>query len=52
MDINKIFGLFGKDNSDDNYPEPSKEEIEGLVNFEEFRITPTYQLKMFQKNYS
>ena len=49
MDINKIFGLFGKDNSGNNYPEPSKEEIEGLVNFEEFRVTPTYQLKMFQK---
>jgi hypothetical protein len=49
MDINKIFGLFGKNDPDRNYPEPSDEEIEGVLGFEEFRTTPTYQLKMFQK---
>ncbi len=49
MDINKIFGLFGKNDPDRNYPEPTEEEVEGMVGFEEFRTTPTYQLKMFQK---
>tara|TARA_Y100001972_G_C7633159_1_gene317844 strand:- start:771 stop:1229 length:459 start_codon:yes stop_codon:yes gene_type:complete len=49
MDINKIFGLFGKNNPDRNYPEPTEEEVEGMLGFEEFRTTPTYQIKMFQK---
>ena len=49
MDINKIFGLFGKNDPDRNYPEPSEEDVEGMIGFDEFRTTPTYQLKMFQK---
>ena len=49
IDIDKIFGMFGKGDSDDRYPEPSKKEIEGILGFEEFRTTPTYHLKMFQK---
>lgn len=49
MDFDKIFSLFGKNDPDRNYPEPSEEEVEGMVGFEEFRTTPTYQLKMFQK---
>ena len=49
MDINKIFGLFGKNDPDRNYPEPSEEDVEGMLGFEEFRVTPTYQIKMFQK---
>jgi hypothetical protein len=49
MDIDKIFNMFGKNDPDRNYPEPSEEEVEGMLGFEEFRATPTYQIKMFQK---
>tara|TARA_R100000908_G_scaffold64282_1_gene47637 strand:- start:704 stop:1171 length:468 start_codon:yes stop_codon:yes gene_type:complete len=49
IDIDKIFGMFGSDDSNENYPEPSKEEIKGIIGFDEFRTTPTYHLKMFQK---
>lgn len=49
MDFDKIFSLFGKNDPDRNYPEPTEEEVEGMAGFEEFRTTPTYQLKMFQK---
>lgn len=49
MDINKIFGLFGNEDPNKDYPEPSEEEVKGLVGFEEFRSTTTYQIKMFQK---
>tara|TARA_R100001015_G_C4622714_1_gene180264 strand:+ start:427 stop:885 length:459 start_codon:yes stop_codon:yes gene_type:complete len=49
MDFDKIFNLFGKNDPDRNYPEPSEDEVKDWVGFEEFRTTPTYQLKMFQK---
>ena len=48
IDLNKIFDMFGKENPDD-YPEPTPEEIKGILGFDEFRTTPTYHLKMFQK---
>ena len=48
IDLNKIFDMFGKENPDD-YPEPTPEEIKGILGFDEFRTTPTYHLKMIQK---
>ena len=48
IDLNKIFDMFGKENPDD-YPEPTPEEIKGILGVDEFRTTPTYHLKMFQK---
>tara|TARA_B100001094_G_scaffold328768_1_gene389952 strand:+ start:3686 stop:4141 length:456 start_codon:yes stop_codon:yes gene_type:complete len=49
MDINKIFDLFGNEESNDNFPEPSGKEVKDILGYEEFKITPTYQIKMFQK---
>ena len=48
IDLNKIFDMFGKENPYD-YPEHTPEEIKGILGFDEFRTTPTYHLKMFQK---
>lgn len=41
--------MFGGDDSKDRYPEPSDDEVRGILGFDEFRTTPTYHLKMFQK---
>ena len=41
--------MFGNDDPNENYPEPSKEEMKEIIGFDEFRTTPTYHLKMFQK---
>jgi len=48
IDINKIFEMFGGDDKN-RYPNPTEEEVQGILGFDEFRTTPTYHLKMFQK---
>ena len=49
IDIDKIFGMFGKGDSDEEHPELSGKEMREVIGFDEFRTTPTYHLKMFQK---
>ena len=40
--------MFGGDDKN-RYPNPTEEEVQGILGFDEFRTTPTYHLKMFQK---
>ncbi len=41
--------MFGGEEPDERSYEPSEEEVRNMLGFDEFRTTPTYHLKMFQK---
>ena len=41
IDINKIFDMFGGEEPEERYPEPSEDEVRGILGFDEFRTTPT-----------